>query len=71
MNTYISRDELLEHYEWYLDDAEYNEQEPLNHEEYKENIEPDVIEMILGQRAEEERRLKVSQVTKRLQGESV
>ena len=71
MNTYISRDELLEHYEWYVDDAEYNKQWPLDYEEYQREIEPNVIEMILEQREETELRLKVSQVTKRLQGVSV
>ena len=71
MNTYISRDELMEHYEWYVDDAEYNKQWPLDYEEYQREIEPNVIEMILEQREETELRLKVSQVTKRLQGVSV
>mgnify|MGYP003631149685 CR=1 FL=1 len=48
----IDGDELMGHYEWYVDDAEYNGQEPLNWEEYKREIEPYVIEMILEHREE-------------------
>jgi hypothetical protein len=35
-----------------VDDAEYNGQEPLNYKEYKREIEPYVIEMILEHREE-------------------
>ena len=48
-DTHIDQGELEQHHEWYLDNCE-DDEIPLNHEEYLREIEPEVINMILGQR---------------------
>jgi len=46
--TDLSPSELNRHYEWYVDDAEYNDEIPLSYDEYVSEYKDDIILILNG-----------------------